>query len=185
MTKAQTNIAIRLREPQDDAAIAAVVRAAFGSHAEVQLVEALRRDGDCVCELVALGDDDSLTGHIFFSRLEVTSASQFLRAAALAPLAVRRIFSAAASAMPSSARGSALAATPAADSPWSSAIPIITPASASRPSSRNSSTRLTPARPSWPLNSNRAPSAVTDGKSLTRAPFRAHSSRLTDIFIFG
>ncbi len=89
MTKAQTNIAIRLREPQDDAAIAAVVRAAFGSHAEVRLVEALRRDGDCVCELVALGDDDSLTGHIFFSRLEVTSASQFLRAAALAPLAVR------------------------------------------------------------------------------------------------
>lgn len=89
MTKIRANIAIRPREPHDDDAIAAVIASAFGGDAEARLVEALRRDGDCVCELVALGDDGAVAGHILFSRLDVTSASQSLKAVALAPLAVR------------------------------------------------------------------------------------------------
>ena len=89
MTREGASIFVRPREPRDDAAIAAVVAAAFGGDAEARLVEALRRDGDCVCERVALGDGDAIVGHILFSRLEVMSASQSLKAAALAPFAVR------------------------------------------------------------------------------------------------
>jgi len=79
---------MRLREPKDDEAIAAVVEAAFGGRNEVALIEALRRAGDMVSECVALDDGGTLVGHVSFSRLDVACAAQRLRASALAPLAV-------------------------------------------------------------------------------------------------
>lgn len=87
MTEAQTNIVIRERVAGDDAGIAAVVTAAFGSPAEAALIEALRNDGDMVHEVVALAES-AIVGHIAFSRLNVTTGSETLRAAALAPLAI-------------------------------------------------------------------------------------------------
>jgi len=79
---------IRLREPRDDQAIAAVVAAAFGGRNEVALIDALRRDGDMISECVALDDGGAVVGHVAFSRLDITSAAHKLRASALAPLAV-------------------------------------------------------------------------------------------------
>jgi putative acetyltransferase len=80
-------VAIRLRAPQDDAAIAAVVHAAFAGDGEAALIEALRRDGDMVAEFVAHAGDN-VVGHIAYSRLDVRAGAQALRAVALAPLAV-------------------------------------------------------------------------------------------------
>jgi putative acetyltransferase len=79
---------IRERVPGDDAAIAAVVTAAFGGPDEAKLVQALRGDGDMVCELVAAEGGTDIAGHIAFSRLDARAGSRTLRAAALAPLAV-------------------------------------------------------------------------------------------------
>lgn len=87
MNEGQSNLTIRERRPADDAAIAAVVAAAFGGPDEAALIEALRRDGDMVLELVAL-TDGQIAGHVAFSRLDVRAGSQSLRAVALAPLAV-------------------------------------------------------------------------------------------------
>jgi putative acetyltransferase len=89
MSKAQTTVRIRPRAPGDDAEIAEVLTAAFRGADEARLVERLRRDGDCVCELVALDKSGAVVGHVLYSRLEVKSASQSLNAVALAPLAVR------------------------------------------------------------------------------------------------
>lgn len=80
---------IRSRMPADDAAIDRVLRAAFGGEDEVRLVADLRRDGDCLIELVAADQAGDIAGHILFSRLAVTRGSRALSAAALAPLAVR------------------------------------------------------------------------------------------------
>lgn len=87
MTQASSHPTIRPRRPSDDAAIAAVVSAAFAGPGEARLVDALRRDGDMVCEFVAL-DADGVAGHIAFSRLDVRAGSRVLRGCALAPLAV-------------------------------------------------------------------------------------------------
>ena len=93
MSKPRENVSIRASAPQDSPAIAAVVAdaftTAFGKSAEAQLVEALRRNGNCVVELVAVGDDGTLVGHILFSRLEVRAGAKSLKAVALAPLAVQ------------------------------------------------------------------------------------------------
>jgi putative acetyltransferase len=87
MTKAQLNV--RPREPGDDAEIAALLTAAFGTGAEARLVEKLRRDGDVVCELVVLDGGGLIAGHILFSRLDARAGLRSLKAVALAPLAVR------------------------------------------------------------------------------------------------
>jgi putative acetyltransferase len=80
---------IRPRAAFDDAAIDAVLFAAFGGEEEVRLVERLRRDGECFVELVAIDDAGDVVGHILFSRLAVTNTSRALNAVSLAPLAVR------------------------------------------------------------------------------------------------
>ena len=80
---------IRPRAPADDAGIEGVLRAAFGGGDEVRLVADLRRDGDCLVELIATDGAGEIAGHILFSRLAVTKASLSVSAAALAPLAVR------------------------------------------------------------------------------------------------
>lgn len=83
---------IRPRQPHDDAAIAAVVAAAFGGNGEVALVEALRRDHDVVCEFVTVDDEGAVAAHILFSRLDARAGTHALKAVALAPLAVRPDF---------------------------------------------------------------------------------------------
>ncbi|MEQ1863402.1 MAG: N-acetyltransferase [Micropepsaceae bacterium] len=92
MGKPGTNVSIRARTPQDDPAIAVLIHAAFttafGKSTEARLVEALRRNGTCVCELVAL-DEGALAGHILFSRLDARFGTKSLKAVALAPLSVR------------------------------------------------------------------------------------------------
>jgi len=71
----------------DHAAIRAVETAAFGQPLEAGLVDALRRDGDVVLELVATSGD-ALVGHVLFSRLIVEDNATPFAAVALAPLAV-------------------------------------------------------------------------------------------------
>jgi putative acetyltransferase len=92
MSKSNTSISIRPRAPQDDPAISVLIAAAFttafGKSTEARLVDALRRNGNCVCELVAV-DEGVVAGHILFSRLDVRAGTQSLKAVALAPLAVR------------------------------------------------------------------------------------------------
>jgi len=87
MTPVQSNISIRLRASTDDEAITALVKAAFRGPDEAAIIARLRKDGDMVAEFVAL-DAGEVVGHIAFSRLDVQSGSQTLRAVALAPLAV-------------------------------------------------------------------------------------------------
>jgi len=76
---------IRYARPQDHAAIAAVVTAAFGGSDEARLVAQLRAEGDAIFELVA-EQTGEVAGHVLFSRLWADRADLY---AALAPLAVR------------------------------------------------------------------------------------------------
>lgn len=76
---------IRYATPEDHAAIAAVVEAAFGNPAEARLVERLRGEHDAMFELVAV-EDGEVVAHIMFSRLWADRDELY---AALAPLAVR------------------------------------------------------------------------------------------------
>ncbi|MDB5471851.1 MAG: family N-acetyltransferase [Caulobacter sp.] len=76
---------IRAAGPADQAAIHAVVAAAFGQPDEADLVDALRADGDALLELVAV-EAGAIVGHILFSPLAATNGR---RLAALAPLSVQ------------------------------------------------------------------------------------------------
>ena len=75
---------IRHATPADQAAIRAVVHAAFGQADEADLVERLRSAGDVMFELVE-EDGGEIVGHILYSRLWADSVSLY---AALAPMAV-------------------------------------------------------------------------------------------------
>jgi putative acetyltransferase len=68
--------------PEYEPAIRRLHLAAFPTHAEADLVDRLRDDGDSVISLVAL-EGDKVLGHVLFSRM---TAPQ--RALGLAPLAV-------------------------------------------------------------------------------------------------
>lgn len=76
---------IRPTEPGDQAAIHAVVTAAFRQPDEADLVNTLRADGDALLELVAV-EDGVIIGHILFSPLATDTGR---RLAALAPLSVQ------------------------------------------------------------------------------------------------
>jgi len=75
-------VLIRDDRPEDEAAIAIVVRRAFGREDEAKLVEMLRADGDAAISLVALAGDQ-VAGHVMFSRMSAP-----FRALGLAPLSV-------------------------------------------------------------------------------------------------
>jgi putative acetyltransferase len=79
---------IRARQAADDSAIRALNQAAFGGTHEATLIEDLRSAGVVTVELVAC-DGVEITGHILFSRLDVTLERRAVRALALAPVAVR------------------------------------------------------------------------------------------------
>jgi len=72
----------RDEQPEDIAAIHAVVTAAFGQPAEADLVDRLRADGDSAISLVAV-DDSGIVGHVLFSKMSAP-----FRALALAPVSV-------------------------------------------------------------------------------------------------
>jgi putative acetyltransferase len=76
---------IREARPDDHAAIAALLEAAFEGPLEAALVVALRADRDMVLELVAA--EGGVHGHVAFSRLAIDDSP--VRATALAPLAVQ------------------------------------------------------------------------------------------------
>lgn len=81
---------IRPERPADLAQIRHVNELAFGQPDEAALVDQLRADGDVLISLVAVGDDDTIDGHILFSPLALLfDDGNVARAAALAPVAVR------------------------------------------------------------------------------------------------
>lgn len=73
---------IRNEEPGHQAAVRAVVEAAFARPAEADLVEQLHVDGDVAISLVAM-EEDELIGHVVFSRMTAP-----FRAIGLAPISV-------------------------------------------------------------------------------------------------
>ena len=80
-------LVIRPVEPADHDAVRALVADAFGQLAEAELVDALRRDGDVVLELIATCEQEPV-GHVLFSRLNVEGDGPACAAVALAPIAV-------------------------------------------------------------------------------------------------
>jgi len=80
-------LVIRQAESGDAPEIRKVLALAFETAGEADLVEALRRQGDKVLELVATNEGE-LVGAIFFSRLRIIKDEGQFAAVALAPLAV-------------------------------------------------------------------------------------------------
>ncbi|MDH3387201.1 MAG: N-acetyltransferase [Gammaproteobacteria bacterium] len=77
---------IRAQLDQDRAAVRAVNRAAFGSDAEADLVDAVRTDARPLVSLVAT-DGDEIVGHILFSSATL-AADPDARVMALGPMSV-------------------------------------------------------------------------------------------------
>lgn len=79
-------LVVRAVDPDAGPDVARVVKAAFGSDVEYQLVADLRRDGAAWVPELSLGayDGEELVGHILFTRAGVGDAPAVL----LAPLAV-------------------------------------------------------------------------------------------------
>lgn len=69
-------------------AVLELTREAFGGCEEADIIVRLGRDGLVLASLVALSDGE-VAGHIMFSRLAVAVEGQDLRAATLAPMAVK------------------------------------------------------------------------------------------------
>jgi len=83
-------ISVRVEDPQspdDRAGVRAVNIAAFGRIDEADLVDALRGDEHALISLVA-ELEGRIVGHIFFSRIWITSAGGAVSAVSLAPVAV-------------------------------------------------------------------------------------------------
>lgn len=88
MTGASAAVSIRPEVSADEDAVAALLRAAFGSPDEARLLRSLRRSGDLIETLVAIGDD-RICGHAAFCRLGLrTTAGAEQPVVCLAPLAV-------------------------------------------------------------------------------------------------
>lgn len=78
---------IRTERPGDEAAIAAIHRAAFGGPTEAELVDALRRTVQPLVSLVAM-EQEEMVGHILFSPVTLTGHAG-LQIMGLAPVGVR------------------------------------------------------------------------------------------------
>jgi putative acetyltransferase len=78
---------IRPEKTEDIPEIRIVNERAFGSPAEANLVDALRRNGKATISLVA-DDEGSVVGHILFSPVTIQSNDTELTGVGLAPLAV-------------------------------------------------------------------------------------------------
>src|SRR3546814_11331876 len=85
-------LVIRPARATDDAAIDAVIRAAFagtefGHQGEAELVRMIEADGDALVSLVA-ERDGRIVGHVLFSRMDVEADGARIAAAGLAPVSV-------------------------------------------------------------------------------------------------
>ena len=81
------DITIRDEETKDIAQVREIVRAAFPSEAESNLVDSLRANGKAIISLVAVNGDEVL-GHVLFSAVSTTPPID-AEGIGLAPLAVR------------------------------------------------------------------------------------------------
>jgi|SRR5580700_5282020 putative acetyltransferase len=79
---------IREENKADFPEIVALTQAAFGGDYEATLIEKLRAAHLVIVSLVAV-EEGSVIGHILFSKLEVEVDGRRVKAAALAPMAVR------------------------------------------------------------------------------------------------
>jgi putative acetyltransferase len=82
---------IREAGPRDYPAIRAILRHAFATADEANLVDELRADGAVLAEFVA-ASDIALQGHALYSRLAIEQNGETLAGAALAPVAVLGAF---------------------------------------------------------------------------------------------
>lgn len=82
-------LVVRPFEENDAEGVRALNEEAFGRTDEAHLVEALRKAGDEVLELVATHEQE-LCGHILFSRLVIERKNTRHHAVALAPMGVRK-----------------------------------------------------------------------------------------------
>lgn len=80
-------IIIRRATAFDETDIRQVNRAAFGTDAEANLVDALRAGGYAEVELAAV-NDEKVIGHILFSRVGIRTSSAAIGSLSLAPMAV-------------------------------------------------------------------------------------------------
>jgi putative acetyltransferase len=81
-------VEIRPERSEDDAAIAAVTEAAFGSPREARMVEAIRKSAGFVPELSLVAVDDSaVVGHVILSYVELEGSTRSLLE--VGPLSVR------------------------------------------------------------------------------------------------
>jgi putative acetyltransferase len=82
------SIAVRVEQPQDEGAIAALLVAAFGQPGEARLVQRLRDSTDYLPGLALVAEGDrQILGHILFSRAQLSDRAVPVRV--LAPLAVQ------------------------------------------------------------------------------------------------
>ena len=79
---------IRAETDTDSYTIAALVRTVFGGEYEVGLIDGLRSARVIIVSLVAV-EEGAIVGHILFSEMSVKVDSRKVKAAALAPMAVR------------------------------------------------------------------------------------------------
>lgn len=82
-------IRIRAEQPQDQAAIHALLAQCFPTAAEAGLVDALRRTEESFISLVALAAENRIVGHVCFTPVQTSAAH---RGMGLAPLAVDESF---------------------------------------------------------------------------------------------
>ncbi len=83
----------RAEQPADHQGISEVVAAAFGSHAEAELVEEIRRSDHFIPQLSLVAvSDGRIVGHVMVSHATLLGADGERRIAMLSPLAVDRAF---------------------------------------------------------------------------------------------
>ncbi len=82
------NPLIRPEQPDDTTAISEVLRSAFPTEQEAQLVERLRRNHGLLISLL-VEVDGLIAGHIAFSAVKIESSLHNLTGVGLAPLSVR------------------------------------------------------------------------------------------------
>lgn len=81
---------IRTEAPADILVIDALVRSAFPTEAEAQLVMALRENSNLTLSLVACTDEGEVVGHVMFS--PVTLNGELVNWQGLAPISVKESF---------------------------------------------------------------------------------------------
>ncbi|MGH9117954.1 MAG: GNAT family N-acetyltransferase [Acidimicrobiales bacterium] len=89
MEGSQGGVTIRTEQPDDRAAVAEVVEAAFGDRAVARLVEAIRATSNFVPDLTLVASvHDRVVGHVMISMVALDDDGTRTEVASLSPLAV-------------------------------------------------------------------------------------------------